>query len=81
MNLLVFHKITYLNVAAKCSLPHIPPAKAAINTQKVALNALVFLYHTFLKQELGELELSLATRPRRLPVVLNPTKVHSVLAH
>ncbi len=27
----------------------------AINTQKVALNALVFLYHQLLKQDLGEL--------------------------
>ena len=39
----------------------------AINTQKVALNAVVFLYHKFLKQELGELGFSLASRPRRLP--------------
>lgn len=51
----------------------------AINTQKVALNALVFLYHKFLKQELGELGFALASRPRRLPDVLNPAEVQSVL--
>lgn len=51
----------------------------AINTQKVALNALVFLYHKFLKKELGDLGFSLASRPRRLPDVLNPAEVQSIL--
>lgn len=52
----------------------------AINTQKVALNALVFLYHKILQQELGELGFTLASRPRRLPAVLTPTEVHCILA-
>jgi integron integrase len=51
----------------------------AINTQKVALNALVFLYHKFFKRELGDLGFSLASRPRRLPDVLNPGEVQSIL--
>lgn len=51
----------------------------AINTQKVALNALVFLYQKIFKRELGELGFSLASRPRRLPDVLNPTEVKCIL--
>ena len=51
----------------------------AINTQKVALNALVFLYHKILKRELGDLGFSLATRPRQLPAVLNPAEVQCIL--
>lgn len=53
----------------------------AINTQKVALNALVFLYQKILKQDLGDLGFSLASRPRRLPDVLSPAEVKSILEH
>jgi len=52
----------------------------AINTQKVALNALVFLYHKFLQQELGDLGFTLATRQRCVPCVLTPAEVIRVLA-
>ncbi len=45
----------------------------AINTQKVALNTLVFLYQKILSRKLGDLGFTLAHRPRRLPDVLNPT--------
>ena len=51
----------------------------SINTQKTALNALAFLYHKILKIELGELGFNQATRPRRLPVVLTPSEVSSIL--
>lgn len=37
----------------------------AVNTQKVALNALVFMYHKALKQDLGELDFKLAQKQRR----------------
>lgn len=53
----------------------------AVNTQKVALNALVFLYHKVLKQELGELGFSLATKQRHLPSVLTPTEVAMIFQH
>jgi len=53
--------------------------QVAINTQKVALNALVFLYRQVLRQELGTLEFRLATRPRRLPTVLSPGEVAGIL--
>ena len=42
----------------------------AVNTQKVALNALAFLYQKFLQTDLGELGFSLATKQRSLPTVL-----------
>jgi len=51
----------------------------AVNTQKVALNAVVFLYHKVLKQELGELGFSLATKQRHLPSVLTPAEVAVIL--
>src|SRR5690554_1084600 len=44
----------------------------AVNTQKVALNALVFMYHKVLKIELGELGFKLAQKQQRLPIVLTP---------
>ena len=52
----------------------------AVNTQKVALNSLVFLYHKFLRQELGELGFELARRQRQLPVVLNPSEIQRILS-
>ncbi|MCH2041050.1 MAG: integron integrase [Saccharospirillaceae bacterium] len=51
----------------------------AINTQKVALNALVFLYNKYLKKPLGELGFSLATRPRHLPIVISSQEVNQIL--
>lgn len=51
----------------------------AVNTQKVALNAIVFLYHKVLKQELGELGFALATKQRHLPSVLTPAEVAMIL--
>lgn len=41
----------------------------APNTQKTALNALVFFYNKFLRQELGTLSFSYARKPPRIPVV------------
>ncbi|WP_439135262.1 integron integrase [Pseudomaricurvus sp.] len=55
--------------------------KVAINTQKVALNALVFMYHKVLKQELGELGFSLATKQRHLPTVLEPAEIAELMTH
>lgn len=53
----------------------------AINTQKVALNAVVFLYHKVLQRDLGELGFTLATKQRHLPSVLTPSEVALVLQH
>jgi integron integrase len=53
----------------------------AVNTQKVALNALVFLYHKVLNQDLGELGFTLATKQRHLPSVLTPAEVAMIFQH
>ncbi|MDH7944083.1 integron integrase [Pseudohongiella sp. SYSU M77423] len=55
--------------------------KVAINTQKIALNALVFLYTKFLNIDLGDLNFTLATKQRHLPSVLSPIEVQRVLSH
>ncbi len=54
--------------------------KVAINTQKVALNAVVFLYHKHLNRELGDLGFTLATKQRYLPSVLSMSEVAAILA-
>ncbi|TVQ69149.1 MAG: integron integrase [Oceanospirillales bacterium] len=51
----------------------------AVNTQKVALNALVFLYHKVLNQELGELGFQPARKQQRLPVVLTTEEVFKII--
>ena len=51
----------------------------AINTQKVALNALAFLYNQHLKLPLGEMDFKLATKRRQLPTVLTVPEVSSIL--
>ncbi|PIE20902.1 MAG: recombinase XerD [Neptuniibacter caesariensis] len=52
----------------------------AINTQKVALNALSYLYNRFLQKPLGEFDFSFASKPRRVPEVLNSHEVEKILS-
>ena len=54
--------------------------KVAVNTQKVALNALVYLYSKFLGLELGDLGFTLASKQRHLPAVLTVDEVRRILA-
>ena len=49
------------------------------NTQKVALNALVFLYLKFLQRELGKLQFTYATKPRQIPTVFSHDEATRVL--
>ncbi|NLW06034.1 MAG: integron integrase [Pseudomonadaceae bacterium] len=51
----------------------------AINTQKIALNALAFLYNKYLQKPLGEIDFSPASKPRNLPVVLSIIEVQRIL--
>ncbi|KGY13346.1 recombinase XerD [Vibrio tubiashii] len=51
----------------------------AINTQKVALNALSYLYNQQLKIPLGNLGFALAKNRRKLPAVLSSKEVHLLL--
>src|SRR5580658_6325068 len=56
-------------------------AKVAAATQNQALQALLFLYRQVLDVELPWLEnVTRASRPKRLPVVLSTTEVRAVLA-
>ena len=52
----------------------------AINTQKIALNALAFLYNKYLNQPLGDIGFTFATRPRHLPTVLSSAEVGRILS-
>ncbi|NYS62605.1 integron integrase [Vreelandella salicampi] len=51
----------------------------AVNTQRIALNALAYLYNQFLKQPLGDLEFNYASKPQRLPEVLMAAEVASII--
>lgn len=51
----------------------------AVNTQKVALNSLAFLYQKVLKVELGDLGFALATKQQHLPSVLSKAEVAAIL--
>lgn len=63
--------LNYLAVDQHCS----------INTQKTALNALVFLFREFLGQEIPDLSFRKATVRRKLPTVLSGSEVARVLMH
>jgi len=65
----VTNYLTYL--ATECHV--------AVNTQKVVLNALVFLYKKHLRQPLGDLGLTLATKQRQLPLVLSRDEIAQLI--
>jgi len=48
-------------------------------TQKVALNALIYLYREFLKIKISNLKYELASKPRKLSTVLSPAEAKKVL--
>lgn len=52
----------------------------AVNTQKIVLNALSYLYTKFLGVALGDLNFSLATKQRQLPTVLSEKEVQRMLS-
>ncbi len=52
----------------------------AINTQKTALNALVFLYKRFLRMEVGELDYSSSRKERTIPTVFSHREACDVIA-
>ena len=56
--------------------------KVSASTQKIALNALAFLYNKVLEQPLGDLgEFNRAKTPAKLPVVLTRHEVAKILSH
>ena len=63
--------LSHLGIERHCS-----PA-----TQRIALNALIYLYRKFLQVELEPLAFEKARQVRRLPVVLSHNEVHQLLNH
>ena len=56
--------------------------KVAVATQKLALNAIVFLYKHVIKKDLGDFSsFSRAAKPKRLPTVLSKNEVNAVLGN
>jgi len=56
--------------------------RVSANTQRQALNALVFFYKQVLERPFGEVgEFAQSKRPRRLPVVLNKNEVSQLFEH
>jgi integron integrase len=51
----------------------------SVNTQKTALNALVYLYKRFLDVEVGQLDFQFARHYRRLPVVYSRDEIAAIL--
>ncbi|MBY6222771.1 phage integrase N-terminal SAM-like domain-containing protein [Marinobacter nauticus] len=54
-------------------------ANVSVATQRVALNALIFLYREFLGTPLENLEYEAAKKPKRLPVVFSPDEARRVI--
>ena len=51
----------------------------SVNTQRIALNAIIFLYKKFLRQDVGELNFNYARRTRRAPVVFSHEEAMGVI--
>ena len=67
-------------VEVKAFLTHLAVDRhVAANTQKVALNALVFLHHNFFQIQLGDLGFTLAIKQRVLPAVLSVYEVNRII--
>lgn len=65
----VEHFLTHLSEERDCS----------VGTQRIALNALVYLYSRFLDKGLDGLSFTQAKRPRRLPVVYSRDEITAIL--
>lgn len=53
----------------------------SVNTQRIVLNALVYLYRRFLERDISNLQYSPAKQHRRLPVVYSRAEVQAILTH
>ena len=63
--------LSYLSISRHCSA----------NTQRTALNALVFLYKRFMGVEVGDLRFKPAKSHRRLPVVYSREEISAIVCH
>jgi integron integrase len=54
-------------------------AEAAPNTQKTALNAIMFLYNRFLKKPIEKLDFQYAKKPKKIPTVFTHAEAMAVI--
>ena len=54
--------------------------RVSINTQRIALNSIAYLYNKFLDQPLGPFDFIKSTRPRQLPTVLSFDETRTILS-
>lgn len=52
----------------------------SINTQRIALNSLAFLYNKFLDKPLGNMDFNRSTKPKYVPTVLSVNEVNKILS-
>lgn len=62
-------------------LNHLSARSCSVSTQRVALNALVYLYRKFLRIDIGELSFKPARARRRLPVVYSRGEIAAILSN
>jgi integron integrase len=79
-----FHKLQHPknmgNVEIEGFLEHLSVTRnVSGNTQKTALNALMFMYKEFLKIEIKNLSFRYATKPRQLPTVFSHDEAQAVI--
>lgn len=53
----------------------------SVSTQRIALNALVYMYKRFMGLHVGDLKFSPAPAPKRLPVVYSRDEIAAILSH
>jgi integrase len=63
--------LTHLSVNRHCS----------VNTQKIALNSVIYLYKRFFGLSLNQLEFSPGKTHRRLPVIYSKKEISNILSH
>jgi integron integrase len=51
----------------------------SINTQRTALNALVFLFREFLQVDVGQLSFQHARKPKKIPIVLSKGEAQAII--
>ncbi|WP_275113913.1 integron integrase [Psychromonas antarctica] len=74
------HPETMGNTEIESFLEHLSVAcSVSCNTQKTALNALVFMYREFMQREIKDLRFRYATKPRQLPTVFTHNEAQAVI--
>jgi len=79
-----FHQYRHPNEMGKIEitqfLDHLASDRlVTANTQRIALNALMFLYNKYLDQPITNLGFALAKKTRHLPTVLTPSEVVAIM--